>query len=134
MIQRQNWLLTHTNLSPPAAYDQARKELYRVRHAREIEVRVAREEALSTGAMFGPGPLEIGMKLEDKAYEDWKEWAIKEIASLKQLQGSAYTGTESEDSEAEPTEESEAEVQEVAASVPASRRGQTAQGGTAIHP
>ena len=93
--------MTHNALSPAAAYDLARKEFYRLRHSREIEARVAREEALSTGAFFGPGPNEIGMKLEDKEYEAWKAWAAKEIERMKQLQGSAYTGMENEEASEE---------------------------------
>ena len=37
------------------------------------------------------------MKLEDKAYEDWKAWAIKETAALKLLSNSAYSGNEEEE-------------------------------------
>ena len=41
------------------------------------------------------------MKLEDKEYEAWKAWAAKEIERMKQLQGSAYTGMESEEASEE---------------------------------
>lgn len=133
VIQRQNYLL-RTGLRPAAAYDQARKELYRQRHAKETETRVAREEALATGAYFGPGPLQIGMKLEDHAYEDWKRWAEKEIQALKQLQGSAYTGTENEAAELEIQEPEQEELQEVSSQVPGTRAGQAALGGAAVHP
>lgn len=133
VIQRQNYLL-RTGLAPAAAYDQARKELYRYRHFREVEARVAREEALAVSAYFGPGPLEIGMQLEDQAYEQWKTWAAKEIAAQKQLQGSAYTGTEAEEPGLEVQEPEQAELQEVAENVPGSRAGQTAAGGAAIRP
>lgn len=134
MIQRQHWLLRHTALSTAAAYDKARKELYRVRHAQEIERRVAREEALNTGAFFGLGPLEIGMKLEDRAYENWRTWAEKEIVALKQLQGSAYTGTENEDAAIELEQPEQEELQEVVDAVPATNRGLRAEGGAAVHP
>ncbi|KAK5171103.1 mitochondrial ribosomal small subunit component [Saxophila tyrrhenica] len=138
VIQRQQWLLTHTPLSSAAAYDQARKELYRVRHFQETEQRVAREEAQSVGAFFGLGPLEIGMQLEDKAYEDWKEWAIRETAALKQIQGSAYTGVGTEEAEDEMTPElgegSAEELEVVKESIPSTQRGQRARGDAAIHP
>ncbi len=141
VVQRQSWLLRNTNQSPAAAYDKARKELYRARHALEIERRVAKEEALATGAFFGAGPLEIGMQLENDAYEDWKAWAIKETAALKQLQGASYTGNEAEDTAengpAEGGEDSAPEtlqVKEVADAVPGGKRGQQAMGGQAIHP
>ncbi|KAK3073717.1 mitochondrial ribosomal small subunit component, partial [Teratosphaeriaceae sp. CCFEE 6253] len=99
--------------------------------------RVAREEALSTGAFFGPGPQEIGMKLEDQQYEKWKEWAIKEVAALKQLQSGAYTGQESEEPESAGRDASgpgveREELQEVGASVPGTRQGVEARGGVAV--
>ncbi|KAK4496638.1 hypothetical protein PRZ48_012618 [Zasmidium cellare] len=133
VVQRQNHLL-RTGMAPAAAYDKARKELYRVRHAQETELRVAREEALATGAYFGPGPLQIGMQLEDKAYEDWKVWAEKEIVAAKQLSTSAYTGTENEDADLEIQEPQQEELQEVSSQIPATNAGQTAQGGAAVHP
>lgn len=95
VVQRQAYLMS-TGIPSATAYDTARKELYRVRHANEIEARVAKEEALAVGAFFAPGPLEHGMKLEDQQYEAWKEWAKTETEALKQLQGSAYTGNEAE--------------------------------------
>lgn len=120
------------SLSEPAAYDQARKELYRIRHAREIEQRVAREEALSTGAYFGLGPLQTGMKIEDGMYEQWREWAQKEIQAQKALAVSAYTGGEEvEGLEVEGGEGSA--LDEVAGSVPGTKSGQTALGGAAVH-
>lgn len=94
VIQRQTYLLQNTPLTPPQAYDKARKELYRYRHSREIERRVAREEAEATGAFFGLGPLEVGMQLEDEAYKEWVDWAKKETEALKQLaQGAAGGAT-----------------------------------------
>ena len=134
VVQRQHYLQTHSRLSPPSAYDQARKEFYRARHAREIETRVAREEALSTGAFFGLGPLEVGMMLENQAHEDWKAWAKREIAAQKQLQSSLITGTEIEEPSMELSEEGAEELQEVEEAIPASKGGQDALGGAAIHP
>ena len=75
------------------------------------------------------------MQLEDKAYEDWKRWAEKETDALRQLQSSAYAGAESE--EAEPGElegEEPPEIEAVEESVPATKRGQGALGGQAVHP
>ncbi|CZT24656.1 related to 37S ribosomal protein S25, mitochondrial [Ramularia collo-cygni] len=133
VIQRQQYLMHKQSLSEAAAYDRARKELYRFRHAREIEQRVAREEALSTGAYFGPGPLQTGMHVEDQMYEQWKAWAQNEIQAQKALAGSAYTGAEEEVGlDAEGGEESAA-LEEVAGSVPGSRGGVTARGGAAVH-
>lgn len=121
-------------MSVAAAYDKARKELYRVRHFREIEQRVAREEALSTGAFFGLGPLAIGMKLEDDAYENWREWAREQTVALRQMETADYTGAEAEESVVEIQDSEQQELQEVAESVPATKGGQSAKGGAAIQP
>lgn len=120
-------------MSTAAAYDLARKELYRYRHHKEVQVRVAREEAQAVGAYFGLGPLEVGDMLEDQAFEQWRQWAVKETQALKALQGSAYTGVE-EESAVEITEPGQAELQEVGGSVPNTRAGQTARGGAAVRP
>jgi small subunit ribosomal protein S23 len=138
VIQRQNHLIS-IGYTPAGAYDLARKEYYRFRHAQETEVRVAREEALASGAFFGPGPNEVGMKLEDKQYEHWKAWAKKEAEALAQLQAASYTGVEVEgaaaDAVLEPGDEmGMEELQAVSESVPASKAGQDALGGVAVHP
>ncbi|KAI5360149.1 Putative mitochondrial ribosomal protein S25 [Septoria linicola] len=134
VIQRWQYLLTHTALSNAAAYDMARKELYRFRHQKEVETRVAREESQAVGGYFGLGPLEVGEILEDKAYENWKEWAVKETQALRALQGSAYTGNE-EGSELEVGEPAtEGALEEVSGSIPGSKSGQTARGGAAVRP
>jgi small subunit ribosomal protein S23 len=92
VIQRQLWLMEHGGLQKNQAYDTARKEFYALRHAEEVERRVAREEALWVGASFGKGLLEIGMGLEDKTYEGWKAWATSEIQAMERQRDAAYTG------------------------------------------
>jgi len=92
VIQRQLWLMNNVSgMSRDQAYDKARKEFYALRQEEEVERRVAREEALSTGAYFGKGVLEVGMELEDQAYEDWKAWATKEVETIERQRDSAYT-------------------------------------------
>lgn len=113
VVQRQAYLMS-VGHGVNAAYDIARKEFYRVRHANEVEARVAREEALSTGAFFGPGPNEVGEKLEDMAYEDWRQWAVKENSNLKQIQGAAYSGDEVEESAVSEIQQSEVAETDVA--------------------
>jgi small subunit ribosomal protein S23 len=132
VVQRQAYLMT-TGVPSATAYNIALKEFAAYRHALETSTRVAREEALATGAFFGAGPLEIGMKLEDQQYESWRKWAEKEIEAAKQLQGSAYTGQETEGVEESQGLIEEA-VEEVAADVPQTKRGQEAKGGAAVHP
>ena len=88
------------------AYDQARHEFYHERLQEDVERRVVREEALATGAYFGKSWLQIGMELEDKEFERWKEWATRQIAQKQQLDAAVYTGTEN-DAMAPPNEDSE---------------------------
>ena len=76
------------------------------------------------------------MGLEDKAYRGWKDWAMQESERLRQVQGAAYTGTDAEegvDSEENGPGE-DAQAQEVAESVPGSKKGQGAEGGVLVHP
>ena len=78
------------------AYDHARKEFYEIRLQEEVETRVAKEEALATGAYFGKSTLEIGMELEDKQYGNWKQWATEDILKDKQALAARYTGNASD--------------------------------------
>ena len=94
VVQRQMWLMENQDLSKGEAYDKARKEFYERREREEVMRRVAREEALYTGAEFGKGALEVGMELEDKAFAEWKAWAENEVTVMRQVQGSAYSGTD----------------------------------------
>lgn len=127
---------TFAAYSKAHAYDVARKEFYAARHRQDIERRVSREEALFTGAEFGPNALEVGMQLEDQKFEEWKAWAVKEIAQQKQLSGSAYSGLADESAELDV--ENDAATQEGLAelepSVPKSKRGQEALGGAVVRP
>lgn len=125
--------MRHENLSKQSAYDQARKEFYKIRLYEDIERRVAKEEALAVGAHFGPGPNAISMGIEDKIYEDWKRWAFEETQRLEQLASSGYSSTDEVDV-APTAEEETAALEEVAGSVPGSKRGQEALGGVATHP
>ncbi|KAL8634826.1 MAG: hypothetical protein Q9228_007616, partial [Teloschistes exilis] len=59
-------------MTPARAYDQARKEFYERRLHQDVERRIAKEEAVATGAYFGKTILQVGMELEDKVFEDWK--------------------------------------------------------------
>ena len=135
VVQRQLWLRHHVKgITPAQAYDQARKEFYDLRLQEDVERRIAKEEATSTGAYFGKSALEIGMELEDKEYENWKEWASKEATLSQQRQAAMYTGVaESEEStlDSNPAEY-EAALEEVSDQIPA--QGQSALGGAMIRP
>ena len=90
------WLMdTVQGMTMEKAYDQARREFYEERLQEDVERRVAKEEAMATGAYFGKSMLEIGMELEDKEYERWRAWAIKEVTLLKQKRAAVYTGSDS---------------------------------------
>ncbi|BDD56413.1 mitochondrial ribosomal small subunit component [Monascus purpureus] len=85
VVQRQLWLLNNIpDMNKSTAYDIARREFYRLRLQEDIERRVAAEEAEATGAVFGPSLLEVGMELENKEFEHWKEWAKMEVEVQKQ--------------------------------------------------
>ncbi|KAI5289460.1 mitochondrial ribosomal small subunit component [Ascosphaera aggregata] len=99
VIQRQLWLLNNVpNMSVGRAYGIARNEFYSARLKEELERSVAHEEALATGAYFGPRMLEVGMQLENNAYDRWKEWAEQELmiqeAKLAAFAGDAGIGEE----------------------------------------
>jgi small subunit ribosomal protein S23 len=90
------------------AYDIARKEFYALRHEEELERRVAKEEALWTGAYFGKSALEVGMELEDKTYDDWLKWAKTNVETLERDRAAAYTSIpEVDDVETESVGEGE---------------------------
>lgn len=115
------------------AYDQARKEFYHLRLQEDVERRIAREEALSTGAYFGKSALDIGMELEDKEYENWKRWAEKEILTKQQRQAAMYTNFESEDMAlGADSGEVNAGMEEVSDLIPAQEQG--ALGGAMVRP
>ncbi|KAE8453106.1 mitochondrial ribosomal small subunit component [Mollisiaceae sp. DMI_Dod_QoI] len=100
VIQRQLWLMHNVpDMNSNQAYDIARKEFYAIRHEEEVERRVAKEEALWTGAYFGKGVLQIGMELEDKTYEAWKQWATREVEAIERQRDAAYTGVGTGDEE-----------------------------------
>ncbi len=134
VIQRQLWLLENEkNMTVDKAYDQARQEFYALRHSEDIERRIAKEEAISTGAYFGKSALQVGMELEDQAHEEWKAWAMKEVEVMEQARAGAYTGLQSEQVAA-PAEVLEAgpDLDPIEDAVPA--QGQSASGGAAVHP
>ncbi|MCJ1424152.1 mitochondrial ribosomal small subunit component [Sticta canariensis] len=92
VVQRQLWLIENQNISRGKAYEQARKEFYALRLQEDVERRVAKEEALATGAYFGKSAVEIGMELEDKEYERWRDWANKQFVEETQRRLAAYSG------------------------------------------
>ncbi|KAH8685534.1 mitochondrial ribosomal protein S25 [Tricladium varicosporioides] len=104
VVQRQLYLINEEGKAKTEAYDIARKEFYALRHEEEVEQRVAREEALWTGAYFGMSRLDISMQLEDKTYEGWKKWATEKIQLFEQQKDAAYTSTPDTE-EVAPTED-----------------------------
>lgn len=79
------WILhNYPNITRAEAYDLARREFYQLRLREDIERRIAKEEAESTGAYFGKSTLEVGMQLEDREYNRWLEYADQEVTKLTQ--------------------------------------------------
>jgi len=72
------------------AYDIVRREFYALRQEEDVERRVAKEEAMKVGAYFGKSYLQVGMELEDKEFERWKNWAGKNITDLQAEKDAAY--------------------------------------------
>lgn len=133
VVRRQLWLQNNEpTISKTEAYDKARKEFYKIRLLEDTERRVAREEALYTGAQFGPSATEIGMELEDAEFERWKVWAEKQVEMLQQKQAAMYTGTDTGDSSEADSGELEGAMEEVSSSIPA--QGQSAAGGALARP
>ncbi|KAF2198094.1 mitochondrial ribosomal protein [Delitschia confertaspora ATCC 74209] len=133
VVQRQLWLMQHEKLPKAQAYDKARREFYRHRHLEAVKRRVAKEEALSTGAYFGKGPLEVGMELEDQAFEHWRNWATQQIETEQANRAQMMSGPQNETQELSEGELDLA-VEEVAESIPATNEGKSALGGAMLHP
>ena len=120
-------------MTRPQAYDRARKEFYDLRMQQDVARRVAREEALATGAYFGKSVNEIGMELEDAEYEKWREWAAKETEALHRKNAAMYTGFTNNEMAVDPdSKETELALEEVGDSIPA--QGQEAAGGAIVRP
>ena len=79
-------------MSKDDAYDQARREFYHERLREDIERRVAKEEAIAYGAHFGRTRIGIGNDLEDKEFENFREWAKKTVAETESARAAAYSG------------------------------------------
>jgi small subunit ribosomal protein S23 len=95
VIQRQVWLMENEGKSKMEAYDIARKEFYDLRMQEDIERRVAAEEARAVGANFGKSYIELGIELEEKALQQWKEKAIQ-LLQLKRGRQAAFSGASEE--------------------------------------
>jgi len=65
------------------AYDMARREFYALRQQEDIERRIAVEEARMVGAYFGKNMLQVGVELEGKMWESWKEFATKSLTTAQ---------------------------------------------------
>jgi small subunit ribosomal protein S23 len=108
------WLMENVGLTKAEAYDKARREFYRIRHLDAVRRRIAKEEALFTGAYFGKGPLEISMELENDAYEHWRAWAAKEIEAEQASRAQMMSGPATTDAETEVVAEEDADAEPVA--------------------
>ena len=78
VVQHQLWLMTrHT---PPydreQAYSIAIKQFKRLRMEEAVERKIAVEEALTFGARFNKTELHVGLELENKVLEGWREKVV----------------------------------------------------------
>ncbi|KAI1750175.1 mitochondrial ribosomal protein S25 [Xylaria castorea] len=92
VVQRQLWMMHSVEgITEEKAYDIVRREFYALRQEEDVERRIAKEEALKVGAYFGMSSMQVGMKLEDQEYDNWKKWASKQISSVQAEKDAAYT-------------------------------------------
>ncbi|GAP85542.1 putative 37S ribosomal protein rsm25 [Rosellinia necatrix] len=113
VVQRQLWMMHNVEgMTREKAYDIVRREFYALRHAEDVERRIAKEEAMKVGAYFGKSALQVGMGLEDRQYEGWRKWATKQVQGAQAEQDAAYTNfgateeADAEDIDANEMEES----------------------------
>ena len=129
------WLMKHASLSKASAYDLARREFYRHRHLSEIRSLIAKEDAHNVAAYFGKGPLEIGMELEDRQWENWKAWATKQIEDESAMRAQMFSGQQDEGASAEmSSNEYDQAIEELQPVAPNNPQGQRPMGGVAAHP
>lgn len=127
--------MKHASLSKASAYDLARREFYQHRHLSEVRSRIAKEEAQHVGAYFGKGPLEIGMALEDRAWESWKAWATKQIDDEQAMRAQMFSGQQDEGAGADmSSNEYDQAIEELQPDAPNNPQGQRPMGGVAAHP
>ena len=126
--------MKHQSLSKASAYDVARREFYNHRHLSEIRSRIAKEEALHVGAYFGKGPLEIGMELEDRQWENWKAWAAKQIEDEQAMRAQMFSGQQNEGAGADmSSNEYDQAIEELQPVAPNNPQGKSPLGGVAAH-
>ncbi len=130
------WLMRVQRLSKAAAYDQARREFYHHRHLAEVRIRIAKEEAMHVGAYFGKGPVEVGMELEDKAWENWKTWANQQIEAEQSMRAQIFSGPQNEDAGVSDLSDAEYDnaVSELAPATPNTPSSAPPRGGVPAHP
>lgn len=130
--------MKHQHMSKASAYDQARREFYHHRHLSEVRARIAKEEAMHVGAYFGKGPLEVGMALEDNAWENWKAWANQQIEEEQSMRAQMFSGPQNEEAGVNDLSTAEYEnavneLQPIAAATPNTPSSAAPRGGVAVH-
>jgi small subunit ribosomal protein S23 len=78
-------------LATELAYDQARKEFYKIRLRQDIEREVAKEEAIHYGSHFIADKNERALHIEDEAYENWKTWAMEKTEVTRVQLATAFS-------------------------------------------
>lgn len=94
------------------AYDESRKKFYKLRHFEDVERRIAKEEALHSGAYFGLGPNAVSEKLENAKFEKWKVWATERATLRDQQRMAGYSGADSDSDSDELSLKLDADMEE----------------------
>lgn len=78
VIQRQLYLMKTAmpRMTTEDAYRTACEEFYRLRRYEALEKRIAVEEAMAYGTEFNKSQTEIGLELEQRVVEQWREKAV----------------------------------------------------------
>lgn len=78
LVQRQLYLMKRAEprMTTEDAYRTACEEFYRERRYEALEKRISVEEAMAFGADLNKSQTEIGLELEQKVIEQWREKAI----------------------------------------------------------
>ena len=79
VVQYQLWLMNCQHLPERTAYQMATQKFYSVRIGQDIDRRIAKEEQEAFGLEFFPGPVDVGVELEQKQIADWREKAAKQV-------------------------------------------------------
>lgn len=77
VVQRQMYLMQHDKATREESYRTACEEFYAIRTFEAIEARIAVEEAMAFGTQFDKSQTQVGLELEDRVLQQWRESALQ---------------------------------------------------------